>query len=137
MKTLILALALLAAPAVAQQAAPAAVCADNESLMVVRMSKLTAGGSAAGYEAAVKGHQDWYRNNGFSDSIVSRPALNRDGTKSSTDYVSIRVADKRTEVRTGIATNKAWDDYVAMYRANSEIVSEAATCMPKGLIAVK
>jgi hypothetical protein len=55
-KKFVLALSLLAAPALAQEA-QAPICADNEILMVVRVSKLTPGGSEAGFQAAVTAHQ--------------------------------------------------------------------------------
>jgi hypothetical protein len=69
--------------------------------------------------------------------ILSKPVLNRDGTRSRSEFLSLRMAETRAGDRRSPQDDKAWDEFVAMYRANSEITTETWSCLPKGFAAGK
>ena len=131
MKLLIGALLLAALGAGAGAAQAAGPCGADQ-MVTMRVSKLTAGGTAAGFAEAVRDHKAWYASRGLKDdAFVTGPALEpRKGgmVASATQFVTFHVYGGTTEPK----HDAAWDAYVAKYRANSTIASEARFCLPKG-----
>jgi hypothetical protein len=118
----------LVAPVAAQAASP---CGDAQ-MVTSRVSKLTPKGTAAGLAAALAAHKAWYAKAGLKDMFTMGPVLVGD-KPSTSEFASLHVH--------GAAPGKhdaAWDAYVAQYRANSTITSEATYCLPKGaMLAIK
>ena len=87
MKTIIAAAVLLSATAAAAQGPCGA-----DQLVAVRISKLSAGGTPAGFLDAVKDHKAWYASHGFKDDqFVTAPVLvaEKGGAKpSASEYVT-------------------------------------------------
>ncbi|MBV8972201.1 MAG: hypothetical protein JO290_07905 [Sphingomonadaceae bacterium] len=124
---MLLAVVLAAGATAAQAQGP---CGDDR-LMTIRVSKLTAAGTPAGFLDAVKDHKAWYAAHGFKDDqFVTAPALAPDkgGLKpSASEYVTFHLYGDAAPKH-----DAAWDAYVAKYRANSTIESEVRVCLPKG-----
>jgi len=103
-----------------------------DQMVTMRVSKLNAAGTPAGFLDAVKDHKAWYASHGYKDdSFVTAPTLvpEKGGMKpSASAYVTIHV------VGAGKAPthDAAWDAYVAKYKANSTIDGETRFCLPKG-----
>ena len=114
-------------------AAPAADACHGEQLVTMRVSRLTAGGTAAGFMDAVKDHKAWYASHGMKDdSFVTAPLLTaaKGGMKPADDsFVTFHVYGAREPTH-----DAAWDAYVAKYKANARIASEARFCLPKGTV---
>ncbi len=125
-------LLLVAAAAFAvTSAAHAAGACGTDQMVTMRVSKLSASGTPAGFLDAVKDHKAWYASHGMKDdSFVTAPVLTpaKGGMKpSASEYVTFHVY--------GAAEPKhdaAWDAYVAKYKANATIDSETRFCLPKG-----
>jgi len=128
MKFILTAIALGAATA--GHAAGGACGADQTVTM--RVSKLSASGTPAGFLDAVKDHKAWYASHGLKDdSLTTVPALTavKGGLKSSvTEYVTFHVYGSTEQPK----HDAAWDAYVAKYKANATIVGETRFCLPKG-----
>ena len=116
---------LAAAPAFAEGACGA------DQLVTMRVSKLSASGTPAGFLDAVKDHKTWYASHGMKDdSFVTAPALvpAKGGLKpSASEYVTFHVYGAKEPTH-----DAAWDAYVAKYKANATIDSEVRFCLPKG-----
>jgi hypothetical protein len=128
MKLLLTAM-VLASVTTAANAAGTACGAD--AMVTMRVSKLGAAGTPAGFLDAVKDHKAWYASHGFKDdSFVTAPVLvpAKGGMKpSASEYVTFHVyGDKEPK------HDAAWDAYVAKYKANATIDSETRFCLPKG-----
>lgn len=112
-------------------AANAAGACGNDQLVAMRVSKLSAAGTPAGFLDAVKDHKAWYASHGLTDDVfVTAPALvpQKGGMKpSASEYVTFHVYGAKDP-----AHDAAWDAYVAKYKANATIDSETRFCLPKG-----
>jgi hypothetical protein len=117
----------LAAPAAAQNA-----CASGD-ITVIRVSKLTAKGTTAGFEKALADQKRWYSDHGYTkDEIVAAPVLVVDPKTSALKkspnlvitfhYRSVEISQSKRDA--------AWNAFVAEYQANTDIVSETVACMP-------
>jgi hypothetical protein len=110
--------------------------ACDGTLAVVRVSEIKPGGSMSGFLAAVAAHKAWYRANGVTDNdiLVSRVIV-RDQTTGVQSYSEKEAltyhVNPPARARTPNRGDAAWNDYVKLYRDNSDIKSEYMTCMPK------
>ena len=124
----ILAAAMMLLTATAAQAEGA--CGADQ-LVTMRVSKLSASGTPAGFLDAVKDHKAWYASHGMKDdSFVTAPALvpAKGGLKpSASEYVTFHAYGAKEPTH-----DAAWDAYVVKYKANSTIDSEVRFCLPKG-----
>ncbi len=154
--------ALLASLAGAATGALAAGPCGADQMVTMRVSKLNAAGTPAGFLDAVKDHKAWYASHGYSDSFVTGPALvpEKGGMKpSASEYVTFHVYGEKKQTvggsldafaaKVGVGGkvavdhkrvtgegqpvhDAAWDAYVAKYKANATIDSEQRFCLPKG-----
>ncbi len=126
MKLVLAAIALVAATA-----ANAAGPCGADTLVTMRVSKLNAAGTPAGFHDAVKDHKAWYASHGFQDDVfITGPSVvaERGGMKpSASSYVTFHVYSEKEPKH-----DAAWDAYVAKYKANSTIESDQRFCLPKG-----
>ncbi len=120
-----------AALAFATTAAHAAGPCGAEQMVTMRVSKLIAAGTPAGFLDAVKDHKAWYANHAMKDDgFVTAPVLvaAKGGLKpSASSYVTFHTYGAKEP-----AHDAAWDAYVAKYKANSTIASETRFCLPMG-----
>ena len=120
------ALASLGAPAFA-----AGTACGADQMVTMRVSKLSASGTPAGFLDAVKDHKAWYGAHGFKDDhFVTAPVLvpAKGGMKpSASEYVTFHVYGDKEPTH-----DAAWDAYVAKYKANATIAGETRFCLPKG-----
>lgn len=135
-KIVLAALAVLAVPAAgmsaaatAQTAAPVAeVCKGDVTR--VRLSKLKPGASMADFDGAVAAHIAWYKARGYKlDQIVAPVLVWKDGAPSVSpdEVMTFATGDNVPRDK----QDQGWADFVAKYRATSEIVTEKVICMPK------
>ncbi len=121
----------LAVATAAPFAAYAAGACGADALVTMRVSKLSATGTPAGFLDAVKDHKAWYASHGMADdSFVTAPVLSpaKGGLKpSASEYVTFHVYGAKEPTH-----DAAWDAYVAKYKANATIASETRFCLPKG-----
>lgn len=127
-----LAVPAMAAPAtVAAQAAPSvgSFCPTGE-VARVRVSKLKPGATMAEFEAAVAAHVAWYDKRGYKiDQQIATVMEWKDGAPSvSKDQV---MTFARGDNVPRDKQDQAWTDYVAKYRAISDMEFEKVVCMPK------
>jgi len=103
----------------------------GDQMVTMRVSKLNAAGTPAGFLDAVKDHKAWYASHGMKDdAFVTAPALvpEKGGMKpSASEYVTFHVYGGKEPVH-----DAAWEAYVAKYKANSTIERETRFCLPKG-----
>lgn len=125
----------LAAPALAQTAAPAtaaSTCPSGQQEAVLRVSEIT--GTQAGYDQAVKDHIQWYRDHGYKDNTITNTAvwglgLGAPVAQSTTPQV---LSIHRNSPR--VSSDKhddAWKAFTANYAANSKILATIVACLPK------
>ncbi len=104
-----------------------------DRMVTMRVSKLTAAGTPAGFLDAVKDHKAWYASHGFKDDqFVTAPALvpEKGGLKpSASEYVTFHVYGDAEPKH-----DAAWDAFVAKYKANATIAGETRMCLPRGTI---
>ncbi|MBI1403805.1 MAG: hypothetical protein GC147_11395 [Porphyrobacter sp.] len=130
-KMMLAALAALAVPAaaVAQSAeAPAPVCATGE-VTRIRMSKLKPGATMAQFEEAVAAHVAWYKTHGFAIDQRIAPVMRwKDGKPmiSADEVMTFASGDNVPREK----RDKGWTDFVAKYRAVSDVAFEQVVCMP-------
>jgi hypothetical protein len=102
-----------------------------DTMVTMRVSKLSAAGTPAGFLDAVKDHKAWYASHGLKDdAFVTAPVLvpAKGGMKpSASEYVTFHVYGAKEPKH-----DAAWDAYVAKYKANATIDSETRFCLPKG-----
>jgi hypothetical protein len=117
----------------AAQAADANAPCPSGSPAIVRLSKIIPGGTMDGFKKAVADHSKWYADHGYpEDRQVLAPVLVYDQAKSVWGIATDQVMTIHTHA-TSVPMAKhdaAWDAYVAEYKANSDIVSSTAVCMP-------
>jgi hypothetical protein len=129
MKSLLMAAALISASAQAQQT-PSPACPEGERQMVIVISKLTPTGTRAGYESAVRKHQAWNASKGLGDLIFARPLVEGSGKPSDTEFLSLWTKDPKASAAPTGAPDPQLLAFLAEYKANSEIKTEVAVCMP-------
>lgn len=124
-------LLLAAALALTTTGVHAAGTCGSDQMVTMRVSKLTAAGTPAGFLDAVKDHKAWYASHGMrDDAFVTAPTLvpAKGGLKpSASSYLTFHVYGAKEPVH-----DAAWDAYVVKYKANATIDSETRFCLPKG-----
>lgn len=130
---LAVAVAALAMPAVSAQqpAAPGAppACRDGE-VTRVRHSKIKAGATMADFDAAVAAHRAWYTSRGYRLNMIVAPVLrfqNGVPTVAGDEVMSFASGDNVPREK----QDSGWSDFVAKYRAASDLTLEQVVCMPK------
>jgi len=116
--------------ATAQTAAQIAAVCPKGDVTRVRLSTLKPGATMAQYEAAVAAHKAWYKAKGYKLVISQAPVLVwKDGVPavSPDQIMSFASGDNVPRDK----QDKGWDDFVAKYRAASDLTTEKAVCMPK------
>jgi opacity protein-like surface antigen len=125
------ALAALALPAAAADApAPTAQSICKGDVTRVRHNKLKPGATMADFDAAVAAHRAWYKSRGYKLTIVIAPVLHmQNGVPmvSKDEVMSFASGDNVPRDR----QDKGWGDFVAKYRASSDMTLEQIVCMPK------
>ena len=124
--------AVAAAMFAATGASAEGVC-GADTMVTMRVSKLIAAGTPAGFLDAVKDHKAWYASHGMKDDVfVTAPVLvpEKGGLKpSASSYVTFHVYGTKEPKH-----DAAWDAYVAKYKANTTVDSETRFCLPKGAV---
>lgn len=117
--------------AVAASAVHAEGACGADAMVTMRVSRLSATGTPAGFLDAVKDHKAWYASHGMTDdAFVTAPVLvpAKGGMKpSASEYVTLHVYGAKEPKH-----DAAWDAYVAKYKANATIAGETRFCLPKG-----
>jgi hypothetical protein len=127
---IIAAAAAIAMPALAaeQPKTPPTRCSQGE-LTRIRLSKITPGGSMAGFRDAVAAHDRWYKAHGYRIEQRIAPVVTFARGKAaaaSQEVMTFATSDDvPREKRDG-----GWNAFVAKYRANSQIEKETIVCMP-------
>ena len=107
---------------------PDNACAQGE-LTRIRVSKIKAGGSMAGFRDAVAAHTRWYQSHGFriEQRVLAVLVSAKGRMQASPDEVMTLAtsADVPSEKH-----DAGWDAFVAKYRANSVVEKETIVCMP-------
>jgi hypothetical protein len=126
MRTVLFLVALAALPAFAQPAPPAC----DGDIAVVRISEIKPAGSVQGFMAAVAAHKAWYRAHGITnnDVFAVRVVDEQDPTTYSNKVVLTYHINPPTAP---VSRDEAYENYVKLYRDNSEIKTTYVTCMPK------
>ena len=120
------------APLFAQTPAPLA-CDGHRA--TVRISEITASGTVKGFMEAVAAHRVWVVSHSLvKDQIVTVPVIVRDDkthTRSYSDkeFWSIHIYGSNDPEP---KHDDAYDAFVKMYRANSDIKSAYDICLPSG-----
>jgi len=131
MRTLLLLTALLAGPAIlAAQTAPLAC---DGRMATVRVSEVPATGTSTGFLAAVAAQKAWYAAHAPNDEVYASPVIVRDEkTKqraySTKQYITFHI--RGAAAGPAPQHDEAYDAFVKLYRANSEIKSEYNLCLP-------
>ena len=107
---------------------PDNACAQGK-LTRIRVSKIKAGGSMAGFRDAVAAHTRWYQSHGFRLEQRILPVLvsAKGRMQASPDEVMTLAASADVPREKHDA---GWDAFVAKYRANSVVEKETIVCMP-------
>jgi hypothetical protein len=130
---LILLAAAAAAAFVALPATAQTVCPAGSSVAIIRLSKLTPGGTMEGARQAAADHAKWYGSHGYAgDKIVFAPALSYDRASDKASLAPDQFYTFHIKA-TDVPNDKhdaAWASYVAEYNKNSTIVSTGLACMP-------
>jgi hypothetical protein len=131
MRNLFLVFALLNLPGILfAQSAPLA-CDGRQA--TVRLSEITANGSAKGFMDAVAAHKAWLFSHGLTkDEVITVPVIVRnENTKvrsySEKEFWSIHIHGSNAPEP---AHDEAYDAFVKMYRDNSDIKSAYDICLP-------
>ncbi len=122
----------LAFGASSAMAATANPCKVGEPA-VIRVSKITAKGSMAGFKKAAADHMKWYADHGYTkDRQLLAPVMIFDPAKKMMVEAPDQIMTLHTHSENVPNEKKdaAWAAYVAEYRANSDIVTETMVCLP-------
>jgi len=122
--------AAIAMPALAadQPKLAAAGCSQGE-LTRIRLSKITPGGSLAGFRDAVAAHTRWYKAHGYRIEQRIAPVVTfakGKGGASGQEVMTFATSDDVPREK----RDAGWKAFVAKYRANSQIEKETIVCMP-------
>ncbi len=124
-------LAVLAVPALAaDKPAPTAQSICKGDVTRVRHSKIKAGATMADFDAAVAAHRAWYKTHGYKLTMTIAPVLrlqNGTPTIAKDEVMSFATGDNVPRDKQDLG----WTDFVAKYRAASDLTFEQVVCMPK------
>ena len=104
------------------------------NIAVIRISKITPAGSMAGFRKALADHAKWYADHGYGEDVISAaPILLFDAATNGVSKSPDTIMTFHTHAHDVPMDkhDKAWDAYVAEYRANSNIQTETMVCMEK------
>jgi hypothetical protein len=124
----------LATPALAQTAAPAAAastCPSGQQRSVLRVSDIT--GTRAGYDQAVKDHIQWYRDHGYKENTITNTTVLSLGLGAPVAEATTPQVLSIHRNAPGIPSEKhddAWKAFTAAYAANSKILATIVACLP-------
>jgi hypothetical protein len=127
--------AILAAPALAQTAAPATAaptCPSGQVQAILRVSEIT--GTRAGYDQAVKDHIQWYRDHGYKENTITNTAVWGIGLGAPLAQSTTPQVLSIHRNPPGVPNEKhdeAWKAFTDKYAANSKILATIVTCLPK------
>ena len=131
MRKLLLASTLLAHSVTLFAQGPSLVCDGHRA--TVRISDITATGTAKGFMDAVAAHRAWLMSHGLTkDEVITVPVIVRDEqtrvrSYSDKQFWSIHIhGSKDPEPK----HDEAYDAFVKMYRDNSDIKSAYDICLP-------
>jgi hypothetical protein len=99
----------------------------------VRVSGVTDSGTAKGFMDAVAAHRAWVSSHGLAkDEIITVPVIERDEktrarSYSTKTFLSIHIHGSNQPDPTH---DEAYDEFVKLYRANSDIKSAYDICLP-------
>jgi len=131
MRKLLLASTLLACSVTLFAQGPSLVCDGRRA--TVRISDITATGTAKGFMDAVAAHRIWLASHGLTkDEVITVPVIVRDEqtrvrSYSDKQFWSIHIhGSKDPEPK----HDEAYDAFVKMYRDNSDIKSAYDICLP-------
>jgi len=131
MRKLLLASTLLACSVTLFAQGPSLVCDGRRA--TVRISDITATGTAKGFMDAVAAHRIWLASHGLTkDEVITVPLIVRDEqtrvrSYSDKQFWSIHIhGSKDPEPK----HDEAYDAFVKMYRDNSDIKSAYDICLP-------
>ncbi len=105
-------------------------------MATVRVSEIKSGGTAEGFQAAVAAHKAWYAaHNLAADQIFAARVVVRDekthaASYSDKHFMTFHIHATVPGSAPGPKHDEAYDQFVKLYRDNSEIKSEYAICMP-------
>ncbi len=126
---------LVIAALIAAGPATAAGQCPNGQMAVMRVSKLSPGGSMTGFREAARDHAAWFRSHGIAASQFVVPVLIYNAkvkarVPSAIEVMTVRLGEADVPPA---KQDAAWKAFVAKYKANSTIVSETRTCFPRNL----
>jgi hypothetical protein len=134
MKLTCIALLAAALPAGAQAAAPepAPSCPPASHFTTIRLSRISPGGSMAGFRKAMADQKAWYAAHKLPDRLFMAPVVTRVGGRplvSDREAMSFHVhlADRAKPFP---AKDAGWNAFVAAFKANSQIESTSYVCLP-------
>jgi hypothetical protein len=129
----LLCVALLACSASLFAQNPPLACSGRSA--TVRISDITANGTAKGFMDAVAAHKAWLFSHGLSkDEVITTPVIVRDKKTNARSYSdkefwSIHIHGSNDPEP---KHDEAYDAFVRMYRDNSDIKSAYDICLPNG-----
>jgi hypothetical protein len=101
----------------------------------VRVSEITANGTARGFMEAVAAHRNWVLSHGLTkDEIITVPVIERDENAHTSSYSTKQFWSIHIHGSNGPGPkhDEAYDAFVKMYRDNSDIKSAYDICVPNG-----
>jgi hypothetical protein len=131
MRFLLLAVA-LSSPTLFAQNTPLAC---DGRMATVRISEITPAGTAKGFMEAVAAHRAWVSSHGLNkDEIITVPVIVRDEKTHARSYSDKQFWSIHIHGSAGPEPkhDEAYDAFVKLYRANSDIKSAYDICLPAG-----
>jgi hypothetical protein len=132
MRTLLLAFALIASAPLYAQNAPLA-CDGRRA--TVRISEITPNGTVKGFMEAVAAHRAWVFSHGLTkDEITTVPLIVRDENTHARTYSDKQFWSIHIHGSNGPEPkqDEAYEAFVKLYRANSDIKVAYDICLPAG-----
>lgn len=98
---------------------------------VIRISKISAKGSMAGFKKAAEDHMKWYASHGYTkDRQLVAPVMVMQGNMPVESPDQVMTLHTHSTPVPMDKRDAGWNAYVAEYRANSDIISETMVCLP-------
>lgn len=99
----------------------------NGSEAIIRVSKINPGSSITAFDKAAHDHLAWYRSHGFRDNDLDVATVL---APSKAEVMTIHY-NPPDFARVNALHDKAWDAFIAEYRASSTVTNEYTVCLPK------
>jgi hypothetical protein len=103
----------------------------------VRISEITATGTAKGFMEAVSAHRAWLSSHGLTkDEVITVPVIDRDEKTKARSYSDKQFWSMHIHGTPGPEPkhDEAYDAFVKMYRDNSDIKSAWDICLPNSAL---